>query len=946
CDSKQAYATGRGIQPQGVRVRDNAEFTVHTEEAGEGNCEASVVWPDGREERCSVKKVGAHLYKCNYVPQMPGPHQVKVKYGGDAIMLSPFQVEVGPHKVSRIRAFGPGLVGGVTKRPAVFVVETNGETGALGFSIEGPSEARIDCTDNGDGSATVAYWPAVPGEYAVHILCDDENIPNSPYMVPIEADSGRCEPDNAKAYGPGIEPTGVIAGQPTQFVVDIRDAGGPAPLTVECRDFEGEPVPLKVRDNGDGTYNCIYTPRIPKKHTVLVSFGGVNIPMSPFRVEVSEPSNPGQVRVYGPGVEQVTRGVPATFTVDCKTAGPGNVGISVIDELGRDVPMDTKDMRDGTFRVTYTAQTAGPVYNVQVFFDGQEVPGSPFRVPVKLDVDMSQIHVENLEPNIPVGKPYTFDIVTGPPSAHGGKKPRPRVHVKGPNQMKVPVQMEETADGWAPTFTPTMLGPYTVEADVENMPVHGTPYKTIAQPLVSEAPFTPTRAAPLSKSGGDPANLVRAYGDGLRKAIAGKPAHFTIDSRDAPCAPLSVTIEGPIEAKIDYLDHGDGTCGVEYLPMEPGPYTVNVLYQDSHIPGSPFPVQVVPSGREHIDTSRVRAYGPGLNPTGVFKESFAKFQVDAKAIDSTGKGLVKAVVLSPNKQRTACLTNNNRDGSWNCCYSPIDDGLHHVEVLYDGAHVMGSPFPVHVVPGCDPSRVRAYGPGLENGVTHEPAKFTVDLDGAGQGGLSLALEGPADANIQCHDNKDGTCLVEYLPTRAGLYDVFVKFNAIDIPGSPFQVPIKDLVDPSRVRCYGPGLEPRGARAQNPATFTVDASQAGDAPISVATTGRSGRSIPAMINQRPGHAGVYDVTYTPEAEGPLQIDVKQLGTHVMRSPFTQHVLPGFEPLKVKVTGEGVYPKQPGGLPATMLTEFQVDTREAGIGDLELSVTVSSLIPHPT
>lgn len=41
-------------------------------------------------------------------------------------------MEVAPYKESRIRAFGPGLVGGVVNKPAVFVVETNGETGALG----------------------------------------------------------------------------------------------------------------------------------------------------------------------------------------------------------------------------------------------------------------------------------------------------------------------------------------------------------------------------------------------------------------------------------------------------------------------------------------------------------------------------------------------------------------------------------------------------------------------------------------------------------------------------------------------------------------------------------------------------------------------------------------------------------------------------------------------
>lgn len=54
-----------------------------------------------------------------------------------------------------------------------------------GFSIEGPSKAKIDCHDNGDGSADVRYYPLAPGEYAVHILCDNEDIPKSPYIANV-----------------------------------------------------------------------------------------------------------------------------------------------------------------------------------------------------------------------------------------------------------------------------------------------------------------------------------------------------------------------------------------------------------------------------------------------------------------------------------------------------------------------------------------------------------------------------------------------------------------------------------------------------------------------------------------------------------------------------------------------------------------------------------------
>ena len=55
-----------------------------------------------------------------------------------------------------------------------------------GFSIEGPSQAKIDCKDNGDGSADVTYWPTAPGEYAVHIMCEEEDIPQAPYMAQIQ----------------------------------------------------------------------------------------------------------------------------------------------------------------------------------------------------------------------------------------------------------------------------------------------------------------------------------------------------------------------------------------------------------------------------------------------------------------------------------------------------------------------------------------------------------------------------------------------------------------------------------------------------------------------------------------------------------------------------------------------------------------------------------------
>ena len=64
---------------------------------------------------------------------------------------------------------------------------------------------------------------------------------------------------------------------------------------------------------------------------------------------------------------------------------------------------------------------------------------------------------------------------------------------------------------------------------------------------------------------------------------------------------------------------------------------------------------------------------------------------------------------------------------------------------------------------------------------------------AGNGGLGLAIEGPSEAVVNCKDNRDGSCSVEYLPNEPGSYDISIKFAEKHIPGSPFKVPVVEKV---------------------------------------------------------------------------------------------------------------------------------------------------------
>lgn len=70
---------------------------------------------------------------------------------------------------------------------------------------------------------------------------------------------------------------------------------------------------------------------------------------------------------------------------------------------------------------------------------------------------------------------------------------------------------------------------------------------------------------------------------------------------------------------------------------------------------------------------------------------------------------------------------------------------------------------IKAVEPIDPSKVRAHGPGLSQGTVNQAADFTVDTRGAGNGQLSVTVEGPSESKIDYHDNDDGTCHVSYHP---------------------------------------------------------------------------------------------------------------------------------------------------------------------------------------
>ncbi|XP_054862569.1 filamin-C-like isoform X3 [Amphiprion ocellaris] len=1107
CNPNACRASGRGLQPKGVRVKEVADFKVYTKGAGSGELKVTVKGPKGLEEPVKVLDLENGVYECNYYPVMTGKYVVTINWGGHSIPRSPFEIlvseEAGPQKV---RAWGPGLETGMVGKSADFVVEAIGtEVGTLGFSIEGPSQAKIECDDKGDGSCDVRYWPTEPGDYAVHVICDDEDIKDSPFMAHILPAVNDVFPEKVKCFGPGLEPLGCIVNKPAEFTIDTHGAGR-GELKLYAQDAEGFPIDIQITNNGDSTFFCVYIPTKPIKHTIIITWGEVNVPNSPFRVTIGEGSHPENVKVYGPGVEKtgLKANEPTYFTVDCSEAGQGDVSMGikcapgVVGPAEADIDFDIIKNDNDTFTVKYTPPGPGH-YTIMVLFGDQEIPISPFRIKVEPSHDANKVRADGPGLNrtgVEVGKPTHFTIYT-----KGAGKAKPEVHFTGAAKGDA-VRDFEIIDNhdysYTVRYTALQQGNMSITVCHRGDPIPKSPFSiSVAPPLdlsrikvqnlnnkvdvgkdqefsistrgaggqnkldvkitsLSRRPIpcklesasanelhsvkyippeegtyrvdisydgNPVPGSPFSVEGVMPPDpsKVRAYGPGLQGGVVGKPAPFAIDTKGAGTGGLGLTVEGPCEAKIECQDNGDGSCSVSYLPTEPGEYAINILFADQHIPGSPFkaavqsvfdPSKVTASGpglergkvneagaftvdcskageaeltieiisdsgtkaevhvqnngdgtysityipQTHsmysitikygghvvpkfptrlqvdpaVDTSGVKVYGPGVELTGVLREVKTHFIVDARAHYKVGGNHVSAAISNPSGANTDAYIIDKEDGTYLVQYTPYEDGLHLIEVLFDEVSVPNSPFKVSVIEGCDPTRVQAYGPGLDEGLVNKSNRFTVETRGAGTGGLGLAIEGPSEAKMSCKDNKDGSCSVEYIPFTPGEYDVNITFGGRPIPMSPFRVPVRELVDPSKVRCSGPGLG-SGVRAHVPQTFTVDSSKAGVASLEVQLYGPTGVAEPISITNNGD--GTHTVNYTLTNEGPYTVCVKYADQEVPRSPFKIKTLPAHDASKVRASGPGL---NASGVPASLPVEFTIDARDAGEGLLTVQI----------
>ncbi|PAV62073.1 hypothetical protein WR25_11528 [Diploscapter pachys] len=316
---------------------------------------------------------------------------------------------------------------------------------------------------------------------------------------------------------------------------------------------------------------------------------------------------------------------------------------------------------------------------------------------------------------------------------------------------------------------------------------------------------------------------VRATGVGIARGETNTVNSFNIYTREAGAGQLSMAIEGPSKAAVEFHDHKDGNCHVDYKVTQPGEYLFAIKFNDVHIADSPFKVFIAPATGEARKLELASFHDQGV-PAG---KAFTFTVLTHRA-----KGHLEAKVVTTNNEvETIDIVPIEEGESYALRFVPKCAGNHYIHVTLDGAPMRDSPFRIRVggVDSCDPTAISASGDGLKKAQTGQKCEFIVNTMNAGAGVLTCQMDGPSKATLDAYELEKGY-KVRYTALAPGDYFCAIKYNAIHIPGSPFRIPVEGQVlggngynETSMVRLDAAAKTSKGTVVQAP-TYTGDASK--------------------------------------------------------------------------------------------------------------------------
>lgn len=410
--------------------------------------EAMMTSPSGKTEACEIRGKDDWLCEIGFTPEEEGVHTISLKNKGIHFAGSPYQYTVGKVPsggTHKIEFGGPGVeVAEVDAKNEFNIYYREAGAGNISVSIEGPSKANLKITDTKHGYLTVVYSVAKPGDYGIHVKCNDEHVPESPatvHVVPVI-------PDAKKISFSNIKDRGIEVNKPCMFNVDMNGAHGTLKGFVNSPSGTEEDV--FITDLDGERFAVRFTPKENGVHYVHIRFDDTHVPGSPIAMLVGKMgADPALVTAKGDGLEKAESGKSAKFTVVTNNAGAGTLSAHI--DGPSKVALACTETPEG-YEFSYTPMAPG-TYMLNVKFSNITIAGAPFKAVVTgpgkpSDMSLhSSLYVETVEkkPGAAPAKRFQGDASrvvaqgTGLKKAFSGRASTFTLDVKGAGQAMLTI---------------------------------------------------------------------------------------------------------------------------------------------------------------------------------------------------------------------------------------------------------------------------------------------------------------------------------------------------------------------------------------------------------------------------------------------------------------------------------------------------------------------------
>lgn len=767
-----------GLRDHIYHIGQTVQMTVDTSRGGDGPLFATAkgtfsdVVPD-----VNVKQLDMSNFLVLFTPSVADEYKLAVSWAEQPVEGSPFTFKFREaSEPDRVKVLGLTGQRFVADEPVLFAIHAqDAGSGEIVVRATGPSRgtkpSRVILEDQKDGTFLGKYFPAAPGEHELSITWGDVAVPGSPFRIRV-LDNTSSSATKVTLHGPGLSGRVLEAKKPIELLVDTSLAGT-GTITASSSNRSGQQLRIVVLKTGPNAHLLTIEADYPDVYEVSILYDGSHIAGSPFKVNFSKPPDPTACVVRGLEASSLTVGEPVIFTVDTDDAGAGELVIRASGPTkGKPAQLQITNNEDDSYTATYVP-TAPGTHTLQVLWSGNPIPGSPFKVDIERDP-------AEIKPD----RPKCF--VYGPALQHTGVRKlgdactftvqaqqagagNLDVKVYGPIQNQSELLVEDIGNGsHKVTLQPTVTGDFKLDVLWSSQPVPGSPFTF------------------QFRNTADPTKC-HAHGQGLTKAEVGKVATFTVETADAGQAELTASALGEKrKANVVITKASPDVYKVEYTPDTPGAYVINVRWDKIHIPGSPFKLVI----NDPLQYKAAYCYLEGGQMRDCEIGQAVQFTVHTK---DAGNGTVTCKAHGLHDTVLGYIVDKDGDRI-TMRFEPPRAGKYKVGVYWEGRHISGSPFKVTAYPTPQPSKVRAVGPGLQNGKKGLPGSFTIDTEDAGSGMLEVRVQGPKGgfkAELEQDPSSPTKYYACYSPTESGEYEIDITFSDQPIPGSPFKVIITD-----------------------------------------------------------------------------------------------------------------------------------------------------------